>query len=378
MADPTEELHAAPTPTAESESLSAFEATRRPIVLSYCTWVCQDDRAVEAVDDAFARLERELDAAEGREPIRIDRVLREAARDAAAERVPAADERTSLVRRIGGRDAACDLMPTLLAARASGRLSEADDDRIARHVRRCASCRELERRHVAAERAYEAFLRNGVSDADGPPTEVDGTPRRFERVRDVAKPVAAPREPAPRPDTTAVVAAAPPPPATPPPPPPAAPQAPLERAERPGRSAWLRRAGLATLIAAVVAAVVIAIAALAGGSESDDNRAAAPRPAEPAPAPSPAPEREAPPQPARDRPAERLDALGDRMLGPGAVGPDVRALQRLLGVPRTGAYDDATVQAVIAFQTANGLNPDGNAGPETKRLIAEQPPAGAE
>jgi peptidoglycan hydrolase-like protein with peptidoglycan-binding domain len=35
----------------------------------------------------------------------------------------------------------------------------------------------------------------------------------------------------------------------------------------------------------------------------------------------------------------------------------------------TGVYDDATVAAVKAFQSANGLNPDGKCGPMTLQVL---------
>ena len=40
-------------------------------------------------------------------------------------------------------------------------------------------------------------------------------------------------------------------------------------------------------------------------------------------------------------------------------------LQAFLRIPRTGVYDEATVAAVRAYQEANGLTVDGDAGPET-------------
>jgi peptidoglycan hydrolase-like protein with peptidoglycan-binding domain len=129
------------------------------------------------------------------------------------------------------------------------------------------------------------------------------------------------------------------------------------------------------LVAAVVAAIAIALAS--SGSEDPQPAAVdrpAPRQAAPPPAPAPQPAAPSPAERTQERRRARLESLGDRMLGPGATGPDVRALQRLVGVQQTGAYDPATQQAVLDFQAANGLNPDGNAGPQTKRLIAQQPP----
>jgi len=54
----------------------------------------------------------------------------------------------------------------------------------------------------------------------------------------------------------------------------------------------------------------------------------------------------------------------------GERGPAVTAVQRLLTVhghpvPANGTFDDATAQAVTAFQTAHALTPDGVVGPDT-------------
>lgn len=51
-----------------------------------------------------------------------------------------------------------------------------------------------------------------------------------------------------------------------------------------------------------------------------------------------------------------------RTLKEGATGPDVETLQRALGIPVTGTYDKATVEAVKAYQKANKLGDDGIAG----------------
>ena len=53
------------------------------------------------------------------------------------------------------------------------------------------------------------------------------------------------------------------------------------------------------------------------------------------------------------------------MLKRGSTDPHVVELQTMLGVPATGTFDDATAQAVIAFQNKNGLNTDCIVGPLT-------------
>jgi sortase A len=76
---------------------------------------------------------------------------------------------------------------------------------------------------------------------------------------------------------------------------------------------------------------------------------------------------------ARRRTAARLKLLGTRQLGPATTGPDVRELQRLLGMPVTGAFDPNTTAAVLAFQRDHGLPQVGLVGGQTKQALARQP-----
>lgn len=69
-------------------------------------------------------------------------------------------------------------------------------------------------------------------------------------------------------------------------------------------------------------------------------------------------------------------ATFDRALIPGSTGPDVAQLQQILTgqgdytYPQiTGYYGMLTKQAVVAFQTANGLEPIGSVGPKTRELL---------
>jgi LPXTG-site transpeptidase (sortase) family protein len=75
---------------------------------------------------------------------------------------------------------------------------------------------------------------------------------------------------------------------------------------------------------------------------------------------------------ARTRTAARLKALGSRQLGPGMTGPDVRELQRLLGMPVTGTFDANTAAAVLAFQRDHGIPQVGRAGSQTKHALARR------
>jgi peptidoglycan hydrolase-like protein with peptidoglycan-binding domain len=76
---------------------------------------------------------------------------------------------------------------------------------------------------------------------------------------------------------------------------------------------------------------------------------------------------------ARTRTQARLKLLGSRFLAPGMTGPDVRELQRLLGMPVTGTFDPNTGAAVLAFQRDHGLPQVGQAGDQTKRALARRP-----
>jgi sortase A len=69
----------------------------------------------------------------------------------------------------------------------------------------------------------------------------------------------------------------------------------------------------------------------------------------------------------------QLRRLGTRDMTIGMRGSDVRELQRLLGVPRTGVFDALTAAAVMQFQRENRLPADGQAGRATKRRLARRP-----
>jgi hypothetical protein len=329
-------------------TLEEFEASRRAIVLSYCSWLCDPDRVEEAAEAAFAELVRVLEAAGAGPPVDIDAVLWQTTRDAAADRVPPASGGEALLRRASGRGATCSLMPRLLSARAGGRLSDADAHTLSAHLARCSGCSSLEQRHEEAERAYMALLREpGLEPAKRRRGVVDDPPS------------AAPIDPA-----TSL---------------PPSPHVQTGAQAAPRRSSSSRRTVAGTILGLVLGAVAAVAILLGGGSKSSDRTGAVSEPAAtrqaatPVAPQSPATDRRAA---ARERRRARLAALGDRMLGPGATGPDVKALQRLLGLPRTGTYGPETQAAVMRFQQANSLNADGNAGDRTKRLLARRPPAG--
>lgn len=82
------------------------------------------------------------------------------------------------------------------------------------------------------------------------------------------------------------------------------------------------------------------------------------------------------PQPSAGDPAGAEQQLGTRYLKLGAVGSDVRTLQRILrargfgtSVSVSGVFDGATDSAVRAFQRAGGLEVDGIVGPRTRPAL---------
>jgi peptidoglycan hydrolase-like protein with peptidoglycan-binding domain len=72
------------------------------------------------------------------------------------------------------------------------------------------------------------------------------------------------------------------------------------------------------------------------------------------------------------RPATTL-----RTLRLGSRGPDVEFLQADLDIEVDGIFGGDTHAAVVAFQGAHGLNPDGIVGPKTWEAIGASTPAGS-
>lgn len=76
---------------------------------------------------------------------------------------------------------------------------------------------------------------------------------------------------------------------------------------------------------------------------------------------------------ARRRTARRLAAMGSRTLLAGMTGPDVREVQRLLGLPASGTFGPETAAAVTEFQRTHGLPTVGRVGSHTKAALARRP-----
>jgi sortase A len=80
---------------------------------------------------------------------------------------------------------------------------------------------------------------------------------------------------------------------------------------------------------------------------------------------------------AQQRKEKRLERMGDRLLTEGMTGPDVKEVQRLLGLPQSGTFGPETTAAVIEFQRTHGLPTVGRVGDQTKAALArrEHPPS---
>ena len=163
-----------PTPEAigrgQAGALAAFYDGRAAAVFTYCSHVAAPEAATDAVETAFANLFEAVRRGETGGGADLDSTLLRATRVAAADRALRPIESRDGVQAAppwrGGRtvdqsrSSACDLMPRLLAARASGILSPNDQERMASHLARCAGCRGAEARFNQAERAFDT-LREG-------------------------------------------------------------------------------------------------------------------------------------------------------------------------------------------------------------------------
>jgi hypothetical protein len=136
-------------------ALAALCERRGRAVLAYAREVCAPADAPGAAAEALARFRAAVwvsgDAA-GLDP---ERLLLGATRHAAAACARRPTE-VGTARRIMRRDhtEVCAQIPGLVVARAEALLGDADQDRLARHLERCSSCRETEAAFRRAERAY--------------------------------------------------------------------------------------------------------------------------------------------------------------------------------------------------------------------------------
>jgi hypothetical protein len=186
----------------DAAALAALCERRGRAVLAYAREVCAPADAPGAAAEALARFRAAVwlsgDAA-GLDP---ERLLLGATRHAAAACARRPTE-VGTARRIMRRDhtEVCTQIPSLVVARAEGLLGAADQDRLARHLDRCSSCRETEAAFRRAERAYGSTAH---IDLDG------ATIAQFLAALAEAAPVAVvpPPDPGPEPEPEPVAVAA--------------------------------------------------------------------------------------------------------------------------------------------------------------------------
>jgi anti-sigma factor RsiW len=136
-------------------ALAALARVRGAAVLAFCEQLCDPATAIVATTDAFARFRAAVYTAPRLDAIEPDALLLQRTREAAAEHALPAPAATSVRERMAKRrSSTCAHVPMLLAARASGELSDADRERLQRHLSRCSACRVIEARFQQAERAY--------------------------------------------------------------------------------------------------------------------------------------------------------------------------------------------------------------------------------
>lgn len=142
-------------------ALAALVERRANAVLAYCEAVCPPAAAERAAAEAFARFRAAVATVEDPRSLDPGTLLLGATRHAAAlltvTPTPPADgglrRRLGAVRGLGASET-CALIPDLLAARAEGALSTADQERLARHLERHPACRALADTIDRAEAAY--------------------------------------------------------------------------------------------------------------------------------------------------------------------------------------------------------------------------------
>ncbi|MDX6655456.1 MAG: hypothetical protein QOH62_249 [Solirubrobacteraceae bacterium] len=185
----------------DAAALAALCERRGGAVLAYAREVCAAADAPGVAAEALARFRAAVWVSPDADGVDPERLLLGATRHAAAAcaRRPA---EVGAARRIMRRDhtEVCAQIPALLVARAEGLLGEADQDRLARHLDRCSSCRETEAAFRRAERAYGSATHVAPDDA---------TIAQFLAALADAAPVAAPPEPEPEPEPEPVAVAAP-------------------------------------------------------------------------------------------------------------------------------------------------------------------------
>src|SRR3954451_13604093 len=122
--------------------LAALAARRGPAVMAFATEVCDEQFAVRATADAFARFRAAVASDEEAIKQHPDALLLRCARRAALDLAPR------------GPDLGCGPAADLLAQRGERTIKPADATLLHRHLESCEHCRDLAERLDAADRAY--------------------------------------------------------------------------------------------------------------------------------------------------------------------------------------------------------------------------------
>jgi hypothetical protein len=130
--------------------LTRFYAAHAGSAHAYARKLCGPTAADDAMAGALATAVARVRAGDGSS---LADLVADAIRQEALTRVRDDEEQSSPRWRRRGRPE-CQRTPALLAARAAGRLSSEDEERLQRHLDSCASCRELARRAREAEQAF--------------------------------------------------------------------------------------------------------------------------------------------------------------------------------------------------------------------------------
>lgn len=150
----------------DDEAMGSFKEARGAAVQAYCARVCEVDAIPAAREAAFATFVESLRSGDAGEEADVDAVLLQSTREEAAERATTSPDALSSL--AGGRprlpgvvralrpSPACEVMPSLLAARGGGLLSPGDLEKISRHIEGCSRCQATDARFKDAESAWAA------------------------------------------------------------------------------------------------------------------------------------------------------------------------------------------------------------------------------
>jgi hypothetical protein len=138
-------------------ALAALVERRGGAVLAYAREVSSPADAPLAAAEALARFRAAVYASGDAADLDPERLLLSATRHASAARARPPAEAGGARRILGrGHSETGARMPSLIVARAENLLSDADLDRLGRHLERCPTCRATEAAFRRAERAYVA------------------------------------------------------------------------------------------------------------------------------------------------------------------------------------------------------------------------------